>query len=164
MFLVGKEMPVTELVTASLSPEAKDEIESLLVNAVPRLQELEEWLTIDLDDVEDFEDLRHSIDVALADISYDIRAVDKKLRTLTPESTYTGPKTSVSMRAVVARVNRKLQPYSRLIVSRSNGDKKIGTFQVLDGSFITNAFDHVAVLEDYAREIGALKPHETVVA
>lgn len=74
----------------------------------------------------------------------------------------TTPNTPVSLRAILARINRKLSPDGRLSVARTYGEKQIGRFLLVERNVITNGFDSIDHLSDYAREIGALADHESI--
>jgi len=72
-------------------------------------------------------------------------------------------KVPVTLRAALARMNRKRLPYSCIKTARSAGEKQIGRWLLVEHDCITSACDDIAVLEDWAREDKCLAEYETIV-
>ena len=79
---------------------------------------------------------------------------------------YQTRKSPVSIRAALARANRRLfeKGYGPQIhTARSHGDKQIGQWLLIGNNIVKDGFNHER-LEEYLREIGALAGHESLGA
>ncbi|WP_163650763.1 hypothetical protein [Modicisalibacter sp. 'Wilcox'] len=74
-------------------------------------------------------------------------------------------KKPVSERAMMARINRKLESEGdqRLRKTRQRWVGELGSYHLVDENLNTVAAHHIESLEEFAAEIGVIKPFEEVV-